>query len=282
MAKVYTPLRYPGGKSSLAEFIWHTIEINNCTEIPYCEPFAGGAGVAMSLLLQNKVKSVILNDLDAGIYSLWYAILNDTDKLIEAIEKVEVTLTVREQQKEVYINLKDSANYSFDLAFATLFLNRVNYSGIIMGGPIGGIEQKGKYKLDCRFNKKTLIEKIKEIAKYKDKVQLYHVDAIELLKKYPDIFVFADPPYWKVGSTLYEASVNHEDLAKALCNCNYWIATYDNNKDIKAIYDKYGAHSVLYELQYSASRKRKELEYMFYKDVTIESLDKIKLREDEI
>lgn len=282
MAKVYTPLRYPGGKSSLAEFIWHTIEINNCTEIPYCEPFAGGAGVAMSLLLQNKVKSVILNDLDAGIYSLWYAILNDTDKLIEAIEKVEVTLTVREQQKKVYINLKDSANYSFDLAFATLFLNRVNYSGIIMGGPIGGIEQKGKYKLDCRFNKKTLIEKIKEIAKYKDKVQLYHVDAIELLKKYPDIFVFADPPYWKVGSTLYEASVNHEDLAKALCNCKYWIATYDNNKDIKAIYDKYGAHSALYELQYSASRKRKELEYMFYKDVTIESLDKIKLREDEL
>lgn len=281
MAKVYTPLRYPGGKSSLTEFIWHTIEVNNCTEIPYCEPFAGGAGVAISLLLQNKVKSVILNDLDTGIYSLWYAILNDTDKLVKTINNVEVTLAVREQQKEVYINLKDSAKYSFELAFATLFLNRVNYSGIIMGGPIGGLKQKGKYKLNCRFNKTTLIEKIKEIAKHKDKVQLYHMDAVELLKHNPNVFVFADPPYWEVGSTLYEASVNHEELAKSLCSCKYWIATYDNNKNIKAIYDKCGAHSVLYELQYSASRKRKELEYMFYNDgLTIESFGKIGIRKN--
>ena len=79
MAKIYTPLRYPGGKSALADFVWHTMELSGCTEIPYCEPFAGGAGVAMSLLLQGKVKSVILNDLDTGIYSIWYAIFNDTE-----------------------------------------------------------------------------------------------------------------------------------------------------------------------------------------------------------
>ena len=281
MAKVYTPLRYPGGKSSLTELIWHTIEVNNCTEIPYCEPFAGGAGVAMSLLLQNKVKSVILNDLDTGIYSLWYAILNDTDKLVKTINNVEVTLAVREQQKEVYINLKDSAKYSFELAFATLFLNRVNYSGILTGGPIGGKEQKGKYKLDCRFNKESLIGKIKEIAKYRDNVQLFHMDAVELLKNQSNIFVFADPPYWQAGDMLYEASVEHSKLAKVLCESKdiHWIATYDNNINVANVYEEYGAHSKLFELQYSASRKRKELECMFYKNVVIESFGKIKLRE---
>ena len=283
MAKVYTPLRYPGGKSALAEFIWHTIELNGFTEIPYCEPFAGGAGVAMNLLLQGKVKSVILNDLDTGIYSIWYAIFNDTEWLIEAINNTEITLAVREQQKKVYNELKNFDAYSHDLAFATFFLNRVNYSGILTGGPIGGKEQKGKYKLDCRFNKESLIDKIKEIAKYRDKVHLFHMDAIELLKNQSNIFVFADPPYWQAGDMLYEASVEHSKLAKVLCESKdiHWIATYDNNVNVANVYEEYSAHSKLFELQYSASRKRKELECMFYKNVVIESFCKIKLRETE-
>ena len=283
MAKVYTPLRYPGGKSALADFVWHTMELSGCTEIPYCEPFAGGAGVAMSLLLRGKVKSVILNDLDTGIYSIWYAIFNDTEWFIEAISNADVTLVVREQQKKVYNELKDSYGYSRDLAFATFFLNRVNYSGILTGGPIGGLEQKGKYKLDCRFNKQSLITKIKEIAKYRDNVQLFHMDAVELLKNQSNIFVFADPPYWQAGDMLYEASVEHSKLAKVLCESKdiHWIATYDNNINVANIYEEYGAHSKLFELQYSASRKRKELECMFYKNVVIESFGKTKLRETE-
>ena len=283
MAKIYTPLRYPGGKSALADFVWHTMELSGCTEIPYCEPFAGGAGVAMNLLLRGKVKSVILNDLDTGIYSIWYAIFNDTEWFIEAISNADVTLVVREQQKKVYNELKDSYGYSRDLAFATFFLNRVNYSGILTGGPIGGLEQKGKYKLDCRFNKQSLITKIKEIAKYRDNVQLFHMDAIELLKNQSNIFVFADPPYWQAGDMLYEASVEHSKLAKVLCESKdiHWIATYDNNINVANVYEEYGAHSKLFELQYSASRKRKELECMFYKNVAIESFGKIKLRERE-
>ena len=281
MAKIYTPLRYPGGKSALADFVWHTMELSGCTEIPYCEPFAGGAGVAMSLLLQGKVKSVILNDLDTGIYSIWYAIFNDTEWLIEAINNTEITLAIREQQKKVYNELKDSYGYSRDLAFATFFLNRVNYSGILTGGPIGGLEQKGKYKLDCRFNKESLITKIKEIAKYRDKVHLFHMDAVELLKNQSNVFVFADPPYWQAGDMLYGASVKHLKLARVLCESKnlHWLATYDNNINISNIYENYGAQSKLFELQYSASRKRKELECMFYQDVAIESFGKIKLRE---
>ena len=283
MAKIYTPLRYPGGKSALADFVWHTMELSGCTEIPYCEPFAGGAGVAMNLLLQGKVKSVILNDLDTGIYSIWYAIFNDTEWFIEAINNTEITLAVREQQKKVYNELKNFDAYSHDLAFATFFLNIVNYSGILTGGPIGGKEQKGKYKLDCRFNKQSLIDKIKEIAKYRDNVQLFHMDAVELLKNQSNIFVFADPPYWQAGDMLYEASVEHSKLAKVLCELKdiHWIATYDNNINVANVYEEYGAHSKLFELQYSASRKRKELECMFYKNVAIESFGKIKLREME-
>lgn len=154
MPSTNTPLRYPGGKSQLTDFVYHTIQLNNINAPIYCEPFAGGAGVAMSLLLRDQVSSIILNDLDTAIYSVWYAILHDTERLLDAIENVTVSMETWHQQRQIYDNLKDSEEYSFELAFASFFLNRTNRSGIITGGPIGGMEQTSKYLVDCRFNKK--------------------------------------------------------------------------------------------------------------------------------
>ena len=62
MPQTRTPLRYPGGKTQLTKFVQHTIEINNMVSPIYCEPFCGGAGVAIDLLLGHKVDSIILND----------------------------------------------------------------------------------------------------------------------------------------------------------------------------------------------------------------------------
>ena len=62
-------LRYPGGKTQLASFVNHLIEINGVEDPVYCEPFCGGAGIAMELLLAGKVKSVVLNDLDPAIHN---------------------------------------------------------------------------------------------------------------------------------------------------------------------------------------------------------------------
>ena len=69
------------------------------------------------------------------------------------------------------------------LGFSTFFLNRVNRSGIINAGVIGGINQDGHYKMDCRFNKKNLIERVREIAKCKNKIELYNLDATVFIEK---------------------------------------------------------------------------------------------------
>ncbi|OTO77314.1 hypothetical protein A5865_001190 [Enterococcus sp. 12E11_DIV0728] len=50
MPHTKSPLRYPGGKTQLWKFVDTTIKQNNIIEPIYCEPFAGGAGVAIELL----------------------------------------------------------------------------------------------------------------------------------------------------------------------------------------------------------------------------------------
>lgn len=280
-----SPLRYPGGKTQMSKFVEHTIEINKLNDVIYCEPFSGGAGVAMELLLTNKVNSIILNDLDIAIYSFWYALLNETKKFIKTIQEIPINLDTWYEQKNIYNKLKDSHQYKFELATATFFLNRTNRSGIITGGPIGGYEQKGKYKIDCRFNKPKLIKKFEEISKYANHIRLYNLDAINLindvlLKEVPNnLFIFLDPPYYKQGKNLYKNSFDHDkhiELSTTIKNLNkyHWITTYDNNKHIEEIYND--IHVLKYTLQYSANKKRKEQEIFFHNPKTkVESFDKV-------
>ena len=243
-------LRYPGGKTQLAKFVSNLITINKIKNPIYCEPFSGGSGVSMELLLTNKVNSVILNDLDPSIYSIWYAILHDTDKLVDAIREMPITMDGWYHHKDVYTELKDIPVYDFRLAVSALFLNRTNRGGIITGGPIGGYEQKSKYSLDCRFNKVGIVKKIRAIAEQRHRIRLYMLDAKDLingvlLRENPDqLFTFFDPPYYKQGQALYKNAFNHEDheaLSESIkmMNAYKWITTYDECPEIQSIYSDY-------------------------------------------
>ncbi|AHN23388.1 DNA adenine methylase [Lysinibacillus varians] len=281
-----SPLRYPGGKTQLHKFVSHNMELNGVVEGVYCEPFAGGAGVAIELLLTQKVERVILNDLNNGIYSIWYSILNDIEKFIDKIEEIEITIDEWLVQKKIYSELINSG-YSIDLAFATFFLNRTCRSGIITGGPIGNMEQTAKDKIDARFNKKTLIKKIREINRKRDCIDLYNLDANALIDEViihedpSKLFIFFDPPYYKQGKNLYTNFFQHNDHVllsekiRKLNNYN-WIVTYDFESAIKDIYSGYPIRS--YDLNYSVTKKRKEKEYLIFNpNLNIESYDKVEL-----
>ena len=167
-------------------------------------------------------------------------------------------------------------------------LNRTNVSGIITGGAIGGREQEGNYKLECRFNKKNLIEKILEISKYKDKIQLYNLEANDFIKEvllsYPseDIFVFFDPPYYEQGKNLYTNFFEHNDHVKlrdtiALLDDYYWFLTYDNQIEISSIYKGYNQY--LYDINYSANKVRKDNELLIHSERTkVISYDKVNIK----
>ena len=269
-----SPLRYPGGKAKFYNNIIKIFNDNNIKKPVYCEAFAGGAGLALLLLKNNIVDKLILNDIDKSIYCFWKSILDFNKEFCEMINSVNIDLVEREIQKKIQKD-KDILDLTkksdiLKLGFSTFFLNRVNRSGIIRAGVIGGIEQNGNYKMDCRFNKNNLIERIKEINKYKKKIEFYNLDAIDFLKKIENkkkIFIFFDPPYFQKGKDLYTNFYmieDHINLAKHISNLKQdWITTYDNTEEIKKIYSEFQIKE--FDILYSLEKKRKAKEILICK-----------------
>lgn len=264
-----SPLRYPGGKSSLSSFLAQVIQLNGVGGGTYVEPYAGGAGAALELLFQNVVERIVVNDFDPSIYAFWYSALNFTETFIERIKNVPLTIEEWTKQKEILNRI--NAYTTFDVGFAAFYLNRCNRSGILMAGPIGGKHQSGKYTLGVRFNRDALAEKIEKIARHKDKINLYNLDAIELLQTIvPTIrgpkLIYLDPPYYEKGELLYLNAYEHEDhlnlawiLSKAQPT-DKWVLTYDDAEAIKEMYK--GSITTLYSLNYCVHHAKKGSELL--------------------
>ena len=271
--QMYSPLRYPGGKSRLSNFIKQSIFNLNMEHGTYIEPFAGGAGVALSLLLEGTVDNIVINDYDKAIYSLWRAIKQEPNALIEKIANTPITIDEWDKQKAIYTSSK---SYSLNLAFATLFLNRTNRSGILTAGPIGGHNQSGDWTLDVRFDPDALISKIQAIAEHRNNIFVYNKDVISLLKNYlpqfgDNVFIYFDPPYYKKGQKLYKnffTPDDHKRIRDVIATeiNTPWIITYDDVYEISELYKNYPIKR--FDLTYSAANKGTASELMIFSDAT--------------
>lgn len=282
MIMFYSPLRYPGGKGKLEPFMELMIRKMNHVGGTYIEPFAGGAGIALGLLENGLVNDVVINDLDKGIYSFWRAVLTETERFVEKTRTTPITMDEWRTQREICFN--DNKRYSFELGFATFFMNRTNRSGIIKGGVIGGLGQQGAWKLDARFNRDALIERVVTIAKNKARIHLYNKDIGSFIKTYipkysENALVYFDPPYFDKGKQLYLNFFNYEDhmriekMIRENVDCD-WIITYDDAPEIAHIYDGYTVKK--YDLNYSVYEKKKASEIIVFRDATmIPSVDEL-------
>lgn len=267
----YSPLRYPGGKSKLTPYILETMKLNDLEGGTYVEPFAGGAAIAWYLLINDHVEDVYINDLNLSIYAFWHSVLYQTDQLCALIEATVITIDSWEHQKVIQENKTSSL---LELGFSTFFLNRTNRSGIIKGGVIGGKNQTGNYKLDCRFNKDDLIKRILKIARYQKKIHLSNMDANDfIINELPYIqdkcLVNIDPPYYKKGKGLYQNYFEHEDHLVLFNNVKKikqsWVVTYDDTPEINDIYYEY--NPMPFNLTYTAQTKRKGSEVIIHKPI---------------
>lgn len=267
MTSSLSPLRYPGGKTKIYERVKTLIRLGNYAGRTYVEPFAGGFGIGLKLLSENVIQTVVLNDLDRHIYNFWYSVLNHTDALCKMIENIAISIDERAVQKEIYAN---DASTQLEDGFATLFLNRVNYSGVIKGGPIGGLQQMGNYTLDCRFNKADIIRRIRAVATFRNRITLRNSDAVEIINDsannvFGQCLLYIDPPYVVKGSQLYTnfyKEADHLVLAErisAVLQNIPWFMTYDDSDLIKAAYAAF--HIEGYDLMHNAggSVKGKEI-----------------------
>jgi DNA adenine methylase len=266
MPVTYSPLRYPGGKTQLAPFVLDVIQANSLYQGVYCEPFAGGAGVAWQLLLDGHVSEAWINDLDPAIHAFWSAVLFNTDELCELVESTSVTVEEWHLQRST---LQTDGATTIQRGFATLFMNRTNRSGILKGGVIGGLAQTGNYTLDCRYNRTALVRKIKRIGSYREVIRLSRLDAAECLKEWDKILpkralINIDPPYFAQGKGLYMnyyKAADHADLAEVVRGLHHpWMMTYDNVKEISCLYRGLPQHTS--SLIYYAQTKRRANELM--------------------
>ena len=261
----YSPLRYPGGKSKLAPLVEKLMGSAGIDNGVYVEPFVGGGGVALSLLINKKVRKIVINDYDIAIYSVWYAILNETNEFLRMIDNAVLTVDEWKKQKEFYV--KNKTAYSLELAFATFYLNRTNRSGILKAGPIGGYEQKGKYPISARFIKDKLKERVQLIASYKAQIELYNLEIKSFIAEIiptlaNDSFIYFDPPYFKKGKELYTNFFNpcdHEELSELIFDVPLtWMITYDDVPEIEKLYIKRSLKR--FDINYSVANSGKKSE----------------------
>lgn len=278
MASFSTPLRYPGGKARLGPWLAELLSFNGLDNATYIEPYAGGAGAAIYLLLNNKVKNIILNDIDTAIYSFWFSVLTHPSHLIRLIRKTEISIDEWCKQKEIYTN---PARYNeVELGFATFFLNRTNRSGILSAGVIGGKAQGGKYKIDARFNKEELIRRVLKINEVADRIKIYNLDCVDFLNKNvsiknSELLYYLDPPYYQKGSQLYKnhySHAEHESISRIMRDFDKpWIITYDACESIKKIYN--GVNFLEFSFHYSTGLMRPVAsEVLFFNNLKLPSL----------
>lgn len=266
----YSPLRYPGGKNKLSGFIAKLCELNEING-HYVEPYAGGASVALFLLLEGFVNEITINDKDRSIYAFWYSVLNNTDELCKIIEQTEVNVANWYLQRNVQKNKENEIDL-LRLGFSTLYMNRCNRSGIINGGIMGGIEQSGKYKIDCRFNKSEIISRIRRIATHKNCIHLYNDDALDLIDRIEAIadentIFYFDPPYYLKANSLYMNHYhdeNHQQVANRIMQIKNirWIVSYDNVPFIQNIYAD--CMKKEYSFKHTAYKSRVGQEILFF------------------
>ena len=256
-----SPLRYPGGKALMTPFLVDLFRENGLQHILYAEPYAGGAGAAINLLLNGYVNEIIINDANIGIYSFWSALVTESDRFIQTINSIPVTLSEWYKQREI---LQKSTKPSFELGVATFFMSRTNRSGVLFGGALGGSaeekQRNAKYKIDCRFNKQNLIQRLEIIAENRTRIRVTNEDALCLLKQLDNnVFVYLDPPYYVKGKSLYMnhyTDRDHEELAQYLQNGAYfnWVLSYDDVPQIRKMYANYDLYR--FPLKYTVSKKQ--------------------------
>ncbi|MEX2149009.1 MAG: DNA adenine methylase [Steroidobacteraceae bacterium] len=268
--RYYAPLRYPGGKASLGQYMRQVFVDNGILDGVYVEPYAGGAAIGMELLMTGYAKEVWLNDIDPAVHAFWQAALNHSTELIERVRSVPLTIREWRRQRSIYLARTESA--TVDLGFSALYLNRTNRSGILNGGVIGGLKQRGKWLIDARFNRTTIEERLRRVAQYRHRIRVTCSDAEQFLRDLTlpkRALIYIDPPYYQNGQRLYRNSYQPPDHARVASYVqrrlrHRWIVSYDDAPAVAELYAK--RRQLRYSLQYSAQEKKKGGELLVFSD----------------
>lgn len=267
----YSPLRYPGSKRKIYNYLERVLAHNNSSPQVLVEPFVGGGSIFLNFLSRHEESTAVIADKDELIYSFWKTLFIEPNYLINFIKKARVNLETFDQYR--YISSHPAEFSRRKLAEACLFLNRTSFSGILndSAGPIGGRKQRSVYKIDCRFGRENLVRKIKSISTFKNRVLVLPYNWEKTLKyiaekmkyKKRDLLFYFDPPFYRKAGQLYRYhfdTASHRKLCDELTRLKYsaWILSYDRAKEIQNLYSAFPKINI--SMPYSINSPSKRLE----------------------
>lgn len=237
-------LRYPGGKSKLIPFLYTKLVENSTKRL--VSPYAGGASVELALLDAGIVQELVLNDIDFGIYALFWTIIHTPEEITYRLNSIRPTHNDYFEAQSIVKS--DYQNCTIiESAWATLLVNRLAYSGIYRANPLGG-RNGTRDSLLSRWNPEDLCRRIKHIHRLGHRIHLSNIDACQLTEEEywsPDTTIFLDPPYVGKGKQLYRCYYSQEDhiALNVLLESLYQgvpgadiILIYDNDPLIRDLY----------------------------------------------
>ena len=260
--------RYPGGKRRLCSFVLEKLKnLRSAGQTAYCEPFWGAGNVGMSCIEELQLP-LWANDKDAALIALWRCVHLHSEELIALVEQYKPCTEdffSFKQELESEIFSSRFGESTLDVGFKKLACHQMSFGGCgeAARGPIGGKEQKSKWKIDCRWSPKTLVKKIRSLSKRLSNldVRFTSIDFREVLATPEKMLVYLDPPYPtfapndRVYRLMLEQSA-HSELAKLLQETHHdWVMSNEDNPVIRELYG--WAKKDYLSINYSMSKKVK-------------------------
>lgn len=239
-------IRYPGGKSKhVAKILQYFKE----TERRYREPFVGGGSVFLGA---TYFVGSWINDIDKEVYDLWNSVKEDPESLIDLIEEHTPILDHHKDPKKIKAALSlwnqvrgDANGKLYPPGYRFLFLSKTCFSGVVTGGPTGGMHQNGKYNLMSRWAKKQTIRRIREVHERLQDCRITNLSWEKVVnRKGKDVAIYLDPPYLEKGSQCYRHAFtlkDHEKLAEIVTASKHrYVVTVDNVLAVRNIWHDCG------------------------------------------
>jgi DNA adenine methylase len=244
-------MRYPGGKSFIANKILTYFNKFINTNTQFVDVFAGGLTMTIKFAKHfQQVNKYWINDKDPGMASIWSSYISCPDNLITQINLIKPEVqTFFKFQKELS-SLKEmptNTNELLEIAAKKIMIHQCSYSGLgLKGGVQGGHEQNKKDKITTNWNPKYQAKKINEFQTlfagksfFENKCTCLDFESV-IEYDAPDDLLYLDPPYFEKGKKLYFYYFDesaHIRLANALKNTSKnWILSYDDCEFIKNLY----------------------------------------------
>jgi DNA adenine methylase len=248
-------LRFPGGKANLLPRLRPYLDRLLDGQDSVHDVFLGSGAVLLDVARRYPKMRLHANDADPGLMTFWEAVSGKSvERLCDRIFSTKPSLKLYREMLESRPRKRD------DIAFRFYFLNRTSFSGLWRGGPIGGLTQRSRWKVDVEWRAEKSVSDILEAHRLlSGRLELACLPGVEYVAGHVRQPMYCDPPYFERGDWLYAPKMtlaDHLRLSRLLRNARNWVLTYDDSPVVRKLYSWASVNSIPARYQLDMARRR--------------------------